>query len=91
MSARLPPVRSEFEHATSFGRVERLRRYEVAPPNATGDIRGISEAVGCSHARRASVIARVGGGHLLALLPKCSAESSEARDILMARRVWLMA
>lgn len=64
MSAQLPPIRSEFDNSTTLGRTNGLRRYEVAPPTVKGEIRGISEAVGCAHARRASLIARVGGGHL---------------------------
>jgi hypothetical protein len=64
MSAQLPPIRAEFDNNTVLARVGGLRRYEVEPPKVTGEIRGISEAVGCTHGPRASVIARVGGGHL---------------------------
>lgn len=64
MLTQLPRVRSEFENSTRLAHLGRLRRYEVEPPTVTGEIRGISETVGCTHGRRASVIARVGGGHL---------------------------
>lgn len=64
MSAQLPAIRAQFESTTVLGRLEGLRRYELAPPTVAGEIRGISDTVGCAHARRASVIVRVGGGHL---------------------------
>lgn len=89
MSSQLPSVRSEFESATLLSQVERLRRYEVRPPFAAGEIRGISEAVGCTHARRASVLARVGGGHLLGsreeLLARLLEEARSRLDASCAR------
>ena len=66
-SSTLPPLRTEFTVDSEWGPLSSaLRRYEIATPEIPGPVDAISRTVGCIHAARASLIVRIGGGHLRA-------------------------
>lgn len=66
-SRTLPPLRADFQEDSEWGPLSPgLHRYEIATPELLGPIHSISRTVGCVHTARASLILRIGGGHLQA-------------------------
>ncbi len=68
-SGALPPFRAELMEGTPWGPLSaQLRRYELATPELPGPLLGQDPTFGCVHGARASLVVRIGGGHLWAPL-----------------------